>query len=148
MSMTMNRKETRYIIVHCSATSPSMAVDAAMIDRWHRAKGWLGIGYHKVIRRDGVVEPGRDENTVGAHTLNYNAFSVAVCLAGGVAEGTEIPETNFTDAQWAALEQVVREWLVKWPDAKVCGHRDLNATACPTFDVAAWWQKVNPKESA
>ena len=40
------RKKTDYIFIHCSATKPSMDVDAKEIDRWHRARGFLKIGYH------------------------------------------------------------------------------------------------------
>ena len=54
------RKETEYIVIHCSATKASMNTDAKEIDRWHRQRGWRKIGYHWVIRRDGVVEEGRD----------------------------------------------------------------------------------------
>ena len=46
------RKETKYIIIHCSATRPSQDIGFEEIDRWHRAKGWLSCGYHKIIRRN------------------------------------------------------------------------------------------------
>ena len=54
------RKKTDYIFIHCSATKPSMDVDAKEIDRWHRARGFLKIGYHFVIKRDGTKEIGRE----------------------------------------------------------------------------------------
>ena len=33
------------IIIHCSATPEGRNVTVADIDRWHRARGFLGIGY-------------------------------------------------------------------------------------------------------
>ena len=42
------------LIVHCAATTPSMDIGASEIDSWHRAKGWKKIGYHLVIRRNGI----------------------------------------------------------------------------------------------
>lgn len=97
------------------------------------------VGYHRVIRRDGVIEQGRPDDTVGAHAgPEYNGISVAVCMAGGVAEDGKTPEDNFTDAQWQALEGLIREWKVKYPDAEVVGHRDINATECPSFVVKEW----------
>jgi len=38
---------------------PGQESSAADIDGWHKDKGWKGIGYHYVVRRDGTVEPGR-----------------------------------------------------------------------------------------
>ena len=43
------------IIIHCSATPPDMHVDAERIDSWHKERGWSGIGYHYVIKRDGQI---------------------------------------------------------------------------------------------
>ena len=45
------------IIIHCAATYPAMDIGAAEIRQWHvRDNGWSDIGYHFVIRRNGVVE--------------------------------------------------------------------------------------------
>ena len=49
------REETKYIVVHCSQTRPSQDIGAKDIDRWHRERGWLKIGYGKVIKRDGTI---------------------------------------------------------------------------------------------
>ena len=48
------------IIVHCSATKAGQDFTATDIDRWHRERGFNGIGYHYVIRLDGKLEKGRD----------------------------------------------------------------------------------------
>jgi len=51
-----------YIVIHTVAFKGKNC-DAKMIDEWHRAKGWNGIGYHFVIlndrhnsKSDGTVE--------------------------------------------------------------------------------------------
>jgi len=41
------------IIVHCTATPEGRPVTIADIDRWHRQRGWSGIGYHRVIGLNG-----------------------------------------------------------------------------------------------
>lgn len=46
------------VIIHCSATKAGMDFSVADIDRWHRAQGMNGIGYHYVVRLDGTVERG------------------------------------------------------------------------------------------
>ena len=56
------RQETKYIVIHCSQTRPSQKWGAKEIDRIHREKGWLKIGYHTVIKRDGIIEQGREDD--------------------------------------------------------------------------------------
>ena len=79
------RKETKYIIIHCSATKPSMDIGFEEIDKWHRAKGWFGCGYHKIIRRKKfagceVFEVDADRyNRCRRAKLRYERFSKFVC---------------------------------------------------------------------
>lgn len=145
------RQRTDYIVIHCSATPPTADIGAAEIDRWHRDRGWSGIGYHRVIRRDGRLEEGRDLDAVGAHCASHNRVSVGVCLVGGV-DGSGKPACNFEQVQLDALAGTVAALQQRFPGAKVVGHRDLSPDldgdgvisrhewmkACPSFDVAHW----------
>lgn len=134
----------KYIAIHCSASPPSVYADAKVIDRWHRDRGFLRIGYHKVIKRDGVVEDGRSIDEVGAHIEGYNSVSVGVVLVGGVDEHN-VPSDNFTSIQKNSLIKVIHALLVRFPNATVQGHRDFPnvAKACPSFQVKEWWKTVN-----
>lgn len=138
------RKTTDKIIVHCSATPPSMDVGVKEITRWHRERGFLAIGYHWVIRRDGTVEEGRKENLIGAHCEQVNRTSVGVCLVGGVDTIDRKPADNFTPDQMLALKGLLDDLAVRYPGAEVMGHRDVPgvAKACPSFDVRAWLNKL------
>ncbi|MCS2648384.1 hypothetical protein NXX99_17370 [Bacteroides thetaiotaomicron] len=53
------------IIIHCSATKVGQDFTAADIDRWHRERGFNGIGYHYVVCLDGKLERGRDISLAG-----------------------------------------------------------------------------------
>ena len=66
------------IIVHCSATPEGRDVSVADIDRWHRERGFDGIGYHYVVYIDGSVHEGRPLNKVGAHCKGHNAHSIGI----------------------------------------------------------------------
>ena len=136
----MARKTTDFIVIHCSATPPSMDIGVREIDRWHRAKGWLRVGYHYVIRRNGKVEFGRAPSACGAHVKGYNDVSVGVCMIGGVSAGRlKRAEKNFTPEQWVALEKLVDLLVGFFPDAKVVGHTDLDPKKkCPSFNVKEW----------
>ena len=132
-------RDIDHIIIHAADTPPEMDVGAEEIRDWHvNGNGWRDIGYHWVIRRNGEVEPGREESVVGAHVAGHNANSIGVCLVGGRGpEGGD--DCNYTAAQWRALERLVGEISERYPEAAVKGHRDFSSKACPCFDAAAWW---------
>ncbi len=139
----MLRKQTKYLVLHCSATPPGMDVGVERIREWHvQGNGWSDIGYHFVIRRDGRVENGRNEASVGSHVAGHNHYSIGICLVGGVdvASAASAPQNNFTEAQWAALRTLLRTLLDKYPQATILGHRDFPGVskACPSFDARAW----------
>ncbi|MDJ1139653.1 N-acetylmuramoyl-L-alanine amidase [Marinicella marina] len=132
-----------YLVVHCAATPPDMDIGAAEIDEWHRAKSWLAIGYHYVIRRDGTLETGRAANTVGAHVRGFNNVSQGICMVGGVDEKGKA-KNNFTKAQKTTLKTLLTALNHQHPEARIVGHRDLDdSKECPCFDVKSWWRRVN-----
>lgn len=142
---TKNRERTDFIVVHCSASTEKMNIGAADIDKWHRGKGWKCIGYHYVIRRDGTVEEGREEATVGAHVEGWNAVSLGICMVGGVdANDVKLAKNNFTKAQFDSLKQLLVDLKIRYPKAKIQGHRDFPkvAKACPSFSVEEWLKTV------
>lgn len=133
-------EKVRYLVVHCSASPPKVKVDRTVIDRWHRERGFLGIGYHYVICRDGTVQVGRAMDQIGAHVVEHNHESIGICLAGGVDEKQK-PEDNFTPEQKTALRKLLGSLLILFRGAEIVGHRDLNPHKdCPSFDVKSWWQ--------
>lgn len=140
------RKKTDLIVLHCSATPPDMEVNAKDIDRWHRQRGWLMIGYHFVIKRDGVVESGRKLDAAGAHVAGFNHRSLGVCLVGGIKDNkTKEPQNNFTGLQWAALRALLVELMGLFPGVKVVGHYELDSKkSCPSFDVREYVSREFP----
>ena len=80
------------IIVHCSATKAGQDFTATDIDRWHRERGFNGIGYHYVVRLDGKLEKGRDVALAGAH-CGMSRVSGYVISADWMRTGVrQIPE--------------------------------------------------------
>jgi N-acetyl-anhydromuramyl-L-alanine amidase AmpD len=143
-------QQVKYIVIHCAATTEDQDIGAEEIRSWHLQRGWLDIGYHKVIRRDGTIENGRELNVPGAHARGFNHISWGICLVGGVESDNKTPESNFTHAQWDALLNLVRDMKAEVPSAQVVGHRDLPNVnkACPSFDVKEWWEQMNTEPTA
>lgn len=128
-------REIKRIIIHCSASPSGRADTIEDIDRWHRARGWNGCGYHYVIHLDGTVHPGRPESEIGAHCTGYNSTSIGICYIGGMNEDLRTPADTRTEAQKQALLTLLRELRTRYPKARILGHRDLAHKACPSFDA-------------
>jgi N-acetylmuramoyl-L-alanine amidase len=123
------------LIVHCSDTADNVNFSAKDIHDMHIGFGWDGIGYHKVIKRDGIIENGRPEYWVGAHVKGRNEDSLGVCLIG---------RKNFNKKQLKSLEKILRNWKEKYPNANILGHYQATKTkkTCPNFDVIEWCKSI------
>ena len=121
------------LVIHHSASS---AGNRDVIDQWHRARGFDGIGYHEIIGNglgcpDGHIQRGRDHSRTGAGVYGANSGALHVCLIG------DFTQTYPTWRQYAALGH----WLLVNGErysvlpAGIVGHREIakpgHATACP-----------------
>lgn len=123
------------IIIHCTATPEGSDVSVADIDRCHRERGFIEIGYHFVVMADGRIETGRNIEAAGAHCLGHNPNSVGVAYVGGLARDCKTPKDTRTEAQKKALRELVAKLRVQFPGATVHGHNEFAKKACPCFDV-------------
>jgi len=137
-NMLLDHKKIELLVVHCSDTPDNVNqnINASFIHKMHLSFGWDGIGYHKVILRNGKVENGRPEYWVGAHVKGKNKISLGVCLIG---------QKKFTNKQFNSLEKVLKKWKVLYPNAEILGHCNATITkkTCPNFDVIEWCKKRN-----
>ena len=139
------QRKIDHIILHCSDSNYG---NADLINRWHRAHGWRGIGYHFVIlngypneeshrtRRpqfwlDGVVEEGRPLENIGAHARGFNRNSIGICLIG---------KEQFTQMQFEALLELVGKFRQQHGNCALHGHYELlrpddPPKTCPNIDM-------------
>ena len=139
--------EIKRLVVHCSDSTWGTVEE---IDKWHKQRGWRGIGYNLVIyngfltssrydlEMNGRIVQGRplDMNTyldgmeTGAHVMGFNDSSIGICLIG---------KKNFTVRQFDSLHAIIDLWDRIIPGIEVIGHRDLdNRKTCPNFDAKAF----------
>lgn len=127
-------REITEIIVHCTATRAGREYGLGDVDRWHRARGWKGIGYHYLVGLEGELWSGRPEAEAGAHCTGHNARSIGVCYVGGL-DGEGRPADTRTDAQKRTLLTLLRGLHRRFPQAAIHSHKDFAAKACPCFDA-------------
>lgn len=148
------------LVVHCSATRPDQDIGFKEIDAEHAQNGWcspsgIHCGYHYIIRRSGIMEKGRPDSEVGAHVRGHNAFSLGICLVGGV-DASNKAENNFTPAQFDTLIALLKRLRESYTHTEILGHRDFSPDLnhdgeiessewikeCPCFNVMEWCRTV------
>lgn len=128
--MPEERAETNRIIIHHTGLPKDRDMTAAEIHMLHRDRlGWAGIGYHYVIRKNGMIERGRGWNMVGAHAAENNKDSVGIALAGNFCIGSPTPAQ--INSLVSLLVTLCGVYQLVPDELSVIGHRDVNATACP-----------------
>ena len=142
MTLKKSRRRINEIIVHCTATPEGRDYTVADIRQMHKAQGWVDIGYHYLIYRDGSIHEGRNVDMAGAHCQGHNAQSIGVCYVGGVARDGKTPKDTRTQAQKDALIHLLMQLVCLYPDATIRGHRDFAAKACPSFDATREYKNL------
>lgn len=99
------------------------------IDRWHKERGFSGCGYHKVIRRTGKVETGRDYATIGAHCKGQNETSIGICLIG-----TSRPTKKQLVALCNLYKNIYYQYGIAY-DNWYCHYQFDSGKICPGFSV-------------
>jgi N-acetylmuramoyl-L-alanine amidase len=139
-------RKIEIICIHCTATSPSATIQA-ILNNW-RKMGWTSNGYHWLIDRHGIATRLQDDELVSNGVKGHNSRSIHLSYIGGMAKGK--PTDTRTSEQKETLKMLVEEYLLKYPQAKVLGHRDLSpdlnndgiiepkewVKSCPCFEVS------------
>ena len=146
------------VVLHVSDTKPSQNFTLNSLAACHKARGFGEyIGYHFYIRRDGTLYYTRPVYLKGCHVAGHNANSIGICSEGGhrnddmvtyssfaggspPKRGSEerVHEDNRTAEQMIVLHELLTTLHSLIPDAKLCGHHDLNpGKACPCMDPPA-----------
>lgn len=132
------------IVIHCTATRAGVPVTVADIDRWHKHRGFAGIGYHYVVGLNGEVSKGRPEWKIGAHVKGHNRNSIGVVYVGGLDENMKPTDTR-TEAQKKALILLLFKLKERHPNACICGHRDFSKDLNKNGVIEPFeWIKVCP----
>jgi hypothetical protein len=124
-----------WIIIHHSDSDYG---SAAIIDKWHRDRGFDELGYHFVIGNgtnsgDGQIEVGPrwTKQKWGAHDNaldnRYNTNGIGICLVGN------FNKTRPTPRQLHSLVRLVVYLMRKYdiPPDRVLGHGETKVTQCP-----------------
>jgi N-acetylmuramoyl-L-alanine amidase len=118
------------IIIHHSATEDGKILSLPSIRKYHKAQGFLDVGYHTIIEEvDLGYEAlyGRPLCLPGAHTKGQNETSLGICLVGNFSI---LPPPH---AQLLLAGRVVSQLcrVFNIPLTEIYPHSKFNATECP-----------------
>lgn len=131
-------REINYIVIHCTATHQAATVDSIK-KYWTKVKGWKSPGYHFIIDQFGKATQLANEDQVTNGVAGYNLKSIHISYIGGIDKDCKPVDTRNL-AQIETMKKIVCELKLRYPDAKILGHRDFSGVkkACPSFDVSEW----------
>ena len=131
----MNKREVKYLVLHCTAGQPNQTTKS-ILDYWKNNLKWKSVGYHYLINADGSVEQLAQESQVTNGVAGFNSVSIHISYKGGI-DSQGKPKDTRTEAQKQSILKILKELRVKFPKAKIQGHRDFPNVkkACPSFDA-------------
>lgn len=124
------------VFIHCSASDHEWLKGVGMveeIDRWHKANGWAGVGYHYLIDKEGTLVTGRDLERTPAAQLgpqkNGNTNTIAIMAHGNwrftpISLDTLVNLCKAIDAAYYLNNKTVT----------FHGHCEIDPKPCPVFD--------------
>lgn len=124
----------KYIVVHATGGREHQTI--ADLNVVFKQKGWKNPGYHYVVKRDGGIVQMLDVEKVSNGVKGFNQNSIHIAYIGGVDKDLNTID-NRTEAQKTAIRVLIKKLRKDYPEAEICGHRDLapKKGACPCYDV-------------
>ncbi|XP_031764359.1 peptidoglycan-recognition protein LB isoform X2 [Galleria mellonella] len=124
-----------YVVIHhsyipgvCMTTDECKAAMRAMQNYHQNDQQWVDIGYNFAVGGEGSVYEGRGWDTVGAHAVGYNVFSIGICLIGDWV--SELPPPIQLENAKKLIAAGVQLGYIS-PNYNLIGHRQATATECP-----------------
>lgn len=130
------RRRVNRVFIHCTAadnTGPAFEGLSLVrtVDRWHRKRGWSGVGYHFMIDKDGKLMTGRSISKTPAAQGGNNTGTIAICVHG-------LEEGLFNAYQFETLQDLCTHLNdIYYESLTFHGHCEVSAKTCPVFDYKA-----------
>lgn len=150
-------RDVNEVILHASETYTNQNIGCEEIHVEHNDRGFDGIQYHYVIRRDGRLQRGLpvDKQSDASNISTHSLYSIDICLIGGLNCPTDTPDPlnyrsaqSFTIAQMNTLEAFLEAFYRRYHGGQVLGHMDIQEDALdPYFDVTSYVETLFRKKS-
>lgn len=122
----------KYIVVHNTATfDPKVSQHYGL--------------FHYVVERNGEIKKIHQEHSIIRNLDDVDNEAIHIAYAGGRNKTGALGDTR-TPVQEESLFNKLVTLSVKYPNAQIIGHNDINSTAnCPGFSVKEWLKNYEPE---
>ena len=129
ISFTASKRTVSSVFLHCSASDVESADDVSVMEKWHKKRGFSGVGYHFFINKNGDIQEGRDIEKIPAAQKGHNTGTIAICLHG-------LKIDKFTQKQYDSVKKLCIAIDTAYADTKIRfrGHTEVSNKTCPVFD--------------
>lgn len=127
------RDSTDMIVIHHTGSITDIDASAEQIHEWHLNNGWSGIGYHFVVRKNGMIEKGRPEYAIGSHAYGENSHTIGIHISGDF--DTAYPTKAQIESTALLTANLCEKYKIPTDRAHIVGHCDLMATSCPGKNI-------------
>ena len=138
------KRNIRYIVVHCTATSQDVSLKALQ-KTWKEKTNDKTPPYHYLIRSDGELKRLVHENCIEGGDFSQNIPCIHVAFTGGINKEGQACD-NRTKRQNDALFKKLVELSDKYSEAEIVGAVEISSQAetSPCFDVKKWMREYTP----
>jgi N-acetyl-anhydromuramyl-L-alanine amidase AmpD len=123
-----------HIVVHTTYTSQKATLED--LKKGWKSLGWKNNGYHYIIHSNGDIENITPEENIANGVAGFNSNSIHVAYIGGRVNNR--PKDNRTELQKAALIVILTELKIKYPKARILGHRDFSPDTNKNGKIDTW----------
>lgn len=131
------RAETKYIIVHHDCIDHETTI--ADIDEYHRNHNQWGSGFaYNFYLKDSKVYQVKPTDAPTANAQGHNYDAVSICVHGN------FDKEEVTMTQQFELYLLIQYLRIRYPDAELKAHCDINETSCcgdNLIKLIRKWQK-------
>ncbi len=157
------KRDITSTVVHWSHTWADQFLNAADIDRIHRAQQKkklgaalyaqkdtfqeAGIMWHYCILKDGTLQRGRPIELNVVNEMPHAERAIHIGFVAGYnvnfssqkEKSVQPTSKSITQKQWQTFDLIVKTLLETKPGISILGHGDIhNSSSCPGFDVEAY----------
>ncbi len=109
----LKENNPKFIIIHSTTKYPSFK----HLLKFHRKRGWQGVGYHFFISKSGKIYQARPLKKEGAHSRGFNFESIGI----GVYRNGDKP----SDKNLIQLKHLIGLIKKKYPFVKIVSHSEM-----------------------
>lgn len=91
--------------------------DVESLAKFHKSRGWAGVGYHLYVSSDGKQYQCRPFDLEGAHAIGFNTSSIGLCFYNN-------PQDQPNEKIITSVKKLITKVRRRFPEIKLVSHTE------------------------